>query len=68
MIKKICSNCCWSVYRSGKANDEIIDDEGISKQFLCRKMNITVYGIDRACPHFVLADEHYVITDYLKKI
>ncbi|WP_371802510.1 hypothetical protein [Candidatus Lokiarchaeum ossiferum] len=59
MIEKICKNCGWSVYRAGSADDEMIDDKGISKEFLCRKLNLKVYGNDRSCPNFVLADQHY---------
>jgi len=59
MLKKICANCGWSVYRGGAVDDEMIDDKGISKKYICRKLNLQVYGIDRACPLFVLADEYF---------
>ncbi|MHA1584760.1 MAG: hypothetical protein ACTSVU_00650 [Promethearchaeota archaeon] len=58
-MKKNCSYCAWAAFRGNKTNDEMIDDTGIGQVFLCRKFNLEIYGNDRACPSFSLADEFY---------
>lgn len=56
-IKKICRSCAWAVYRETPDRQKIIYDSGIGAEYLCRKLNMLIYGTDRACPHFVLSDD-----------
>lgn len=58
-MQKICKNCAWSVFRGQSTDDKIIADDGISELFLCRKLKLDVYGQDRGCPLFSLADQYY---------
>jgi hypothetical protein len=56
-IKKFCRSCAWAVYRETPDRQKVIYDSGIGAEYLCRKLNMLIYGTDRACPHFVLSDD-----------
>ncbi|MHA1728871.1 MAG: hypothetical protein ACTSWY_09085 [Promethearchaeota archaeon] len=58
-IKKLCQKCAWAVYRETSDRKKVIYDSGIGAQYLCRKLNILIYGTDRACPNFVLSDDEF---------